>query len=128
SLKLRERAQAMRTRGPAYFEEWQQHLAQIKDPEARDRAERLRSQLKQNFERIREIAQPTREAFRPFVVDIRKLQDALENNPASVQEESTKELIRGALENGRKVEQGVAAILHELDAVEGSLKPVKRGA
>jgi hypothetical protein len=124
SLRLRERAQAMRAR-VQYFEEWQQHLGQVNDPEARDRAERLRPRLKENFARMQEFAQPTREAFKPFLSDVRKLLDALENDPASVQEAETKQLIDRALENARKVEQGVAAILHELDAVAGLLKPVK---
>jgi hypothetical protein len=128
SFKVRVRAQAMRARGPAYFEEWHANLQEAKEPELRQRAEQTRTLLQNNFDKIREAAQPTREGFRPFLSSIRKLRNELEKNAASMQNEPTKELVKSALENGERVQKGLGSILEELSLAEALLKPVQTAA
>ena len=128
SFKLRARAQAMRARGEAYFAQWHEHLAGVKDPEVRKLAEQRHDLLEQSFARIRVTTQQTREAFQPFMSGLHRLRNGLETNPGFAAADSTKPLIRTTQENGQKVEQGLAAILEELKSVAAALKPVKLAA
>jgi hypothetical protein len=123
SFKIRARAQAIRARGEAYFEQWQEQLRSVKDPVARQLAEQRRDRLQERFTQIRLDSQQTREAFQPFMAGLRHLRNGLENDPALAGTASMKELIRSTRDNGQKVQTGLAAILGELDAVAAILKP-----
>jgi len=125
SFKIRARAQAIRARGEAYFEQWQEQLRSVKDPVARQLAEQRRDRLQERFTQIRLDSQQTREAFQPFMAGLRHLRNGLENDPAIAATDSMEELIRRTRENGQKVQTGLAAILGELDAVAAILKPDK---
>ena len=125
SFKVRARAQAIRTRGKAYFDQWQEHLASVKDPQARQLAEQRRDRLQERFARIHLLTQDAREAFQPFMTGLRRIRNSLEKDPAAAGTSSTKELIQTTRDNGRKVEENLAAILGELDAVTVILKPDK---
>jgi hypothetical protein len=123
SFRIRARAQAIRDRGEAYFEQWHEHLRNVKDPATRRLAEERREHVQERFAHIRVTTQAAREAFQPFLAGLHRLRNGLENNPASASTDATKELIRTTRENGRKVETNLEAILGELDAVAAILKP-----
>ena len=53
SVKVRERTQAIRARGDAYFEHWEEYLAGVKDEGVHRRAEEHRAQLKQTCNQLR---------------------------------------------------------------------------
>jgi hypothetical protein len=128
SVKVRERSQAMEQRGDAYFAQWEDHLAQVKDPELRKLAEERRPELEQSFAKIKASAKQTRAVFRPFLGDLRKLRSALENDPASVSGEATRALVHSAQNDGQQVQKGLATIQGELDRLAGLLQPGKGGA
>ena len=88
SLKARAHAQAMVARGDAYFEQWHDDLANIKDAEVRALAEQRRPLLQQSFARVKQLSQQTREAFRPFQSHLRKVRNILETDPAATGSES----------------------------------------
>ncbi len=125
SFKVRARAQAIRTRGQAYFEQWQERLANVQDPEVRRLAEQRREHLQERFSRIRLHAEQARAALQPFMAGLRRLRNELENDPAATGTDSMKELIRNTRDNGQKVEADLTAIREELDAVAAMLKPSK---
>jgi len=125
SFKVRARAQAIRTRGQAYFEQWQERLASVQDPEVRRLAEQRREHLQERFSRIRLHAEQARAALQPFMAGLRRLRNELENDPAATGTDSMKELIRNTRDNGQKVEADLTAIRQELDAVAAMLKPSK---
>jgi hypothetical protein len=122
SFKMRERAQAMRARGQAYFEQWHQHLASLHNPQARKVAVERHDLLQQSFDKIRASAQQTREAFQPFMAGLHKLRSSLENDPGAAGTEAMKNLIRTTRESGQKAEAGLADIQGELKTVADILK------
>ena len=81
SIKVRARTQAMRARGDAYFEHWEESLAVAKNEQVRKLAEEHRAQLKQSFEEARLASQQVREVFRPFLSDVQKLRAVLGSRP-----------------------------------------------
>ena len=117
SFKIRARAQAIRARGDAYFEQWHEQLRSVKDPVARQLAEQRHDRLQERFAQIRLDSQQTREAFQPFMAGLRRLRNGLENDPGIAGTDSMKELIRKTRDNGQKVQAGLAAMLGELDYV-----------
>ena len=125
SFKIRARAQAIRARGDAYFQQWHEQLRSVKDPVARQLAEQSHDPLQERFAQISIDSQQTREAFQPFMAGLRRLRNGLENAPGIAGTDSMKELIRKTRDNGQKVQAGLAAMLGELDSVAAILKPEK---
>ena len=122
---MRERAQAIQARGDAYFENWSENLAGMKDPQVRELAEHFHPQLQQSFLRIKLASQKTREAFRNFSQGLRKLRISLENNSGVIEDETAKELIRTTRDNGQQVLQQLGSVKAELQAMTEMLTPIK---
>jgi hypothetical protein len=125
SLKVRARAQAMKERGPAYFEQWHLNLARHPDPQVRSAAAQARERLDESFGRVEQSFQPLSGAFKPFQAGLRRLVSGLEKDPASAQADSSKALIRSATENGRNVVASLTSVLKELDSAAMLLLPAK---
>ena len=126
SMQVRARSQAMQARGDAYFERWHENMAQVKDPQVRVRAEEKRPELQQAFRQIKALSQEGREAFNPFLSDLRQLRNALEKDPASIDATATRDRIREAMESGNHTEQCIAGVSRELNAMSAMLMPQQK--
>ena len=126
SIKVRAHTQAMRARGDAYFEHWEESLARAKNEQVRRLAEEHRSQLQQSFEEARLASQQVREAFRPFLSDLQKLRAVLEADPSLARIASQKSLILAAKDKGRQVQQGFDRILAEMNSMTAMLTAAGR--
>jgi hypothetical protein len=122
---MRARAQAIQNRGDAYFQNWHENMRQVQDPKVRALAEKNRAELEESFGRIKVDSQRTRTAFNPFLAGLRRLRSSLENDPANVGSQSTKELIRSLEENGLSVKDGLAAVGTELNRMTVLITPGK---
>jgi hypothetical protein len=123
SIKVRAHTQAMRARGDAYFEHWQEYLGTVKNEQVRQLAETHRSELKQSFDQIHLAAQQVREGFRPFLSDLQKLRAVLEADPSLARIDAQKDLILAAKDKGRQVQQGLDRILAEMNSMTALLRP-----
>jgi hypothetical protein len=123
SVKVRAHTQAMRARGDAYFEHWQEYLGTVKDEQVRQLAEAHRPELKQSFEQVHLAAQQVREQFRPFLSDLQKLRAVLEADPSLARIDAQKGLILAAKDKGRQVQQGLDRILAEMNSMTALLRP-----
>ncbi len=128
SITIRARAQAIQARGDAYFENWRENLSRVEDPRVRDLAERRRPELEQRFANVKSASQQAGNAFRPFLTGLRRLQGSLEDDPAALEAPASKELLRATREQGGGVQQALAAIRVELDAMTALLTPTASGA
>jgi hypothetical protein len=124
SLRVRARAQAIQTRGDAYFEAWAQELRSAPSAEAAQNAARTRV-MQQAFVKIKEASQQTGEAFRPFLSGLRKLRAQLETNPGVVEQNETRELIRTTREHGVRTVESLRGITAELQVLTRLLQPDK---
>jgi Protein of unknown function (DUF2959) len=123
SVEVRARAQAIRARGDAYFEHWEESVAGMKNEQVRKLAEEHSSQLKQTFAEARQAAQEVRETFRPFLTDLQKLRAVLEAEPSLARIDSQKSLILATKDQGRQVQQGLDRVLAELNSFAALLTP-----
>jgi hypothetical protein len=121
SFKLREHARAMHSRGDAYFDEWQLHLSQSREPEVHQLASERQQALQDSFGIIQQASQRAGEAFKPFLSDLHALRRAFESEATSNASDSTKELIRKAKNEGLRVRLELAAIRRELDRATSNL-------
>jgi hypothetical protein len=127
SFKLREHARAMHSRGNAYFDEWQLHLSQSREPEVRKQAGEHHEALQESFGTIQQASQRASDAFKPFLSDLHALRRALENEGTSTAGDSAKELIQRTKKEGEQVRLELEAIRRELDAAASNLAHVKGG-
>src|SRR3974390_16043 len=126
SIQVRAHSQAMQARGDAYFERWHENIARVKDPEIQAAAEARRPQLQESFRKIKALSQEGREAFNPFLADLRQLRNALEKDPAAIDGPATRDRIKEAMEYGEHSERCVAGVGRELDLMSAMLIPNKK--
>lgn len=122
SIKVREHTRAMRARGDAYFEHWQEWLADSSDEGVRQRAAQHEEELKRSFEAVRAAAQQVRDGFRPFLTDVQKLCAVLDDEPTLAHIDAQKSLILAADEKGRQVQESMERILAEMNTMSALLR------
>jgi hypothetical protein len=125
SIRVRAHAQAIQARGDAYFENWSENLARVKDPHVRELAEHFRPQLQQSFSKIKLASQDAGASFRNFFFGLRKLRTSLQTNPETIEIPSMKELIRTTRLSGEQLLQLLGSIKVELQTMTAMLTPVK---
>jgi hypothetical protein len=125
SIQLRARSKAMQARGDAYFDNWEENLARMKDARIRALAEQHHLKLQQDFATIKLNSQKVSEAFKPFLSGLRKIQSRLENDSAAVNTEVVRELFRTTRQDGQQVEHWIREIRDELDSMAALLTPTK---
>jgi hypothetical protein len=125
SIQLRARSKAMQARGDAYFANWEENLARMKDARIRAFAEQHHLTLQQNFATIKLNSQKVSEAFKPFLSGLRKIQGRLENDPAAMNTGVGRDLIRATRQDGQQVEHWIIEIRNELDSMAALLTPAK---
>jgi hypothetical protein len=125
SLEIRSHAQAIQARGDAYFDNWSENLAHVKDPQVRELAERNHAQLQQSFAKIKATSQETGVAFRSFSAGLRKLRNSLQSNPAALESQSVQDLIRTTRANGEQVLQLLGSLQAELQTMKSMITPAK---
>jgi hypothetical protein len=123
SVKIRARSQAMQSRGDAYFANWEENLARVKDRRVRDLARENHAALEQSFAKIKTASQQARQSFQPFLAGLHKLQIAFENDPGALASGPTRELVRATGESGRQVTVNLANIRDELNHMTAMLTP-----
>jgi len=121
SFKLRVHARAMQSRGDAYFDEWQSHLAQSREPAVRKQAGERHDALRENFGVIQQASQRASVAFKPFLSDLHAVRRALESEATSNASNATEELIRKAGNEGHKVRLELETIRRGLDTAGSNL-------
>jgi hypothetical protein len=128
SILIRARAQAIQSRGDAYFASWTESIANIKDSRVRELAENHHVELEKSFLTIKASSLNAGAAFRPFLTDLIRLRAELETRPGSALSSSQNTLIASARENGEKVLKALGTISFELGTISSLLNPGKADA
>jgi hypothetical protein len=121
SLRIRSRAQAIQTRGDAYFADWSENIARIKDPKIREAARRHHSELEQSFSKIKTSSQLAGNNFNPFLRGLRMLHVRLETDSGLAHDDASQEMIRTTRTDGAEVMRQLGIVQNELDTVSTML-------
>ena len=72
--RISSQAEAMKSRGAAYFEQWSQELATIQNEDIRSRSEARQNEVASRFQEIAASFTKVKAGFQPFMSDLRDVQ------------------------------------------------------
>ncbi len=116
SIKVRARAQAIQTRGEAYFDAWSNVGVETTEAPPPPPPEQM-PKIRERFTRIKLASQQVGGCFRPFFAGLRQLRAELETDAGVVETGKGQELIRKSRERGWQVLQRLGALSDELQAL-----------
>ena len=79
-LGVRKQAEEMRTKGQAYFTEWEAEQAKINSEDVKTRSVQRRAEVEQTFSRINDRSQTLKDAYQPLMSDLKDIRTALNND------------------------------------------------
>lgn len=119
------RADDMRAEGRVFFEQWQQEIVTIANPEARDLAERRKESLERQFRNISVVTVEARDLLRPWLSDVRDIQTLLGNDLTIGGIDAAAGLINQVKTDAAKVKLGYDSLVDELNSVAAAMAPVR---
>ncbi len=125
AAKIKKRGQDMREQGQAYFTEWEKQLAEVKNPEIQQLAAQRKAKLNETFSSIKNVAEPLKAQFDPWMSDLKDLQKYLSNDLTITGIDAAKGLFTKARSGGMEVQKSMDALVAELNTVSATLTPAK---
>ena len=125
SNKIKKRAEDMRGQGKAYFDQWEQQLAQVKNPEIQQLAKDRKAKLQETFDNIKTVAEPLKTQFDPWMSDLKDLQTYLANDLTITGIDAAKPLFAKAQTGGTSVQKSMDALVAELNTIAATITAAK---
>jgi Protein of unknown function (DUF2959) len=125
AAKIKKRAQDMRQQGQAYFQQWQQEITQVSNPEIRKLAEERKAKLQETFDSIRKYTEPLKAQFDPWMADLKDLQKYLGNDLTIAGVDAAKGLFAKTRADGAEVQKSMDGVVAELNTISAALTPAK---
>jgi septal ring factor EnvC (AmiA/AmiB activator) len=117
----RDRADSMRSKGAASFQEWEKEVQAINNPDIRKEAEKRYDKRKKSYDKILKAMQEARAEMVPFMSDLNDIRKLLESELTESTVASTKSTIRSADWHGEDVRESLTDVEKELDRVAADL-------
>jgi hypothetical protein len=124
----RKCSQNVKEQGKSYFAQWQKQLADVKNPDIRALAEQRKAKLQESFDSIKQIAEPLKAQFDPWMSDLKDLQKYLANDLTIAGVDAAKPLFAKTQAGGRDVQKSMDALVAELNTVTATITPAKAGS
>ncbi len=125
AAKAERRGQEMREKGDAYFANWEQQLAELKNPQIRALAQQRRDKLWNAFNNIKSVAEPLKAQFDPWLSDVKDLQTYLNNDLTIEGVDAAKSQIAKTRSDGQQVVKSMDALIAELNSIAAAVTPAK---
>jgi hypothetical protein len=125
AARIRKSAQDMKDQGQAYFDQWEQQMAQVNNPEIRSLAEERKAKLKETFESIKQYTEPLKAQFDPWMSDLKDLQLYLSNDLTIAGVEAAKGLFVKTQNGGLEVQKSMDGLVAELNTIAATITPAK---
>lgn len=116
-----ERAQLMRTKGDAYFAEWETKAEAVADPAAREAAEAARAKNKIIYDQIVQQMQLTRTNFPPMLAELEQIKTLLAGERSKEKVAEAKDLFMQANWHCVSVQRALMNVEHDLDSLAAGL-------
>ena len=120
-----KRGQEMKAQGQAYFKQWEEQMAQVKNPDIRKLAEEQKAKLEETFNRIKTVAEPLKAQFDPWMSDLKDLRTYLSNDLTISGVDAAKSLFAKTRADGVEVQKSIDALVAELNTVSATLTPAR---
>jgi chromosome segregation ATPase len=125
AAKARKRGEAMKQSGQAYFKQWEEQMAQVKDENIRKLAQERKAKLQECFDKIREYTEPLKQQFDPWMQSLKDLQSYLANDLTVNGVAAAKKPFAAAKSDGQKVQKSMDALIEELNDLAATITPAK---
>lgn len=114
---IRSRADDMRARGKTYFAAWEKQLSSIQSKALQELAAKRREELTKDYEEVTQATTAAKEAYQPFVADLKDMQKVLANdlNAAGIKSLSAK--ITKAAADGKTVKERASVVVKTLEDI-----------
>lgn len=123
--KVRKRSEDMRAQGKEYFDQWEKQLAQVKNPEIQQLAAQRKAKLNETFDNIKNVAEPLKAKFEPWMSDLKDLQTYLGNDLTVSGVDAAKSLFKKTRASGLEVQQSMDALIAELNTISATITAAK---
>jgi small-conductance mechanosensitive channel len=121
SVKARARAEAIITRGQAYFDEWKERLTAVTNQVTALVEKERYARLFAHFEGIRRQSGEVRAEFRPFMARLREFRARLDRFPNPASDTAPRYELDRLIVSGRRVLQTLESVATALDNAETEL-------
>jgi predicted nucleic acid-binding Zn-ribbon protein len=125
AAKIRKRGQDMKDQGQAYFDQWQKELAEVKDPRIQYMAKKSRAKLTAAFDNIRDVTEPLKAQFDPWMSDLKDLRTYLSSDLTVNGIDAIKSQFKKTRSSGREVQKSMDALVEELNSISAALNAAK---
>jgi hypothetical protein len=125
AAKATKRGQDMNAQGKAYFEHWEQQLAELHNPQIKQLAQERKAKLWDAFNSIQTVAGPLKAQFNPWLSDVKDLQKYLSNDLTIAGVDAARSQFVKTKADGLEVERSMDALVAELNSIAAALTPAK---
>ena len=126
--RARTRAQEMRNNGRLYVQNWEKETEQIASPELKAGATVRREKIRDNYQKIEAASSGVRDAYQPFLRDLKDIERALASDLTPAGVEAAKGAIDKTKAEGTELNARIDALLAELDSVSGGMSSTASNA
>jgi len=121
----RDRADSMKEKGAASFQEWEKEVQAINNPDIRKEAEKRFEKRKKSYDKIQKAMQEAEAELVPFMSDLNDIRKLLDSELTEGSVAATKSTIRSADWHGEDVRESLSDVEKELDRVAADLAKYK---
>jgi len=121
----RDRADSMREKGAASFQEWEREVMAINNPDIRKEAEKRYTKRKKSYDKIVTAMQEAKAELVPFMSDLNDIRKLLDSELTDATVAGTKGTIKSADWHGEDVRESLTDVEKELDRVAADLAKYK---
>jgi hypothetical protein len=118
----------MRAEGRVFFEQWQQEIAALKNPELQQLAQERKTTLEQTFRSISLYTVQAKDQFRPWYDNVKDLERFLGNDLSVSGIYASRTLIDQTRANAAKVTQALQTLIDELNSLDAAMTPSREQA
>ncbi len=128
AIKARKSSQDIKDQGKAYFEQWQKQLAEREESRYPGSGGERKAKLQEAFDSIRQLAEPLKAQFDPWLSDLKDLQKYLANDLTIAGVDAAKPLFAKTQSEGLEVQKSMDALVAELNTIAATITPAKAGS
>ena len=128
SADMAKRAAGMRAKSAEYQKKWREERAGIDNPDLKAAADARAEKIKNRYATITEHAHAAREAYQPFLSNIKEVQTYLTNDMTRAAVDAAKPAFDKSNAQAQELLKKIDVVIADLDDVAGSMSPVAPAA
>jgi uncharacterized protein YoxC len=118
-------ADTMRERAKAYFDQWDAQLATVQSEDIKNLAQQRKAKLQETFDKIKDASQGAKDAYPPFLANLKDLRTALGTDLTPQGIEAAKDIFAKTKSAGTDLQQSLDKLIGEMNSVAAAITAAK---